>query len=210
MILDLLRKRFSVRSFQETPVPVDILHDMLEAGRLSPSGGNEQAWRFGVITDGSIIARVAEAAYQQKWIAFAPLVIVLCTQKDQDDNGGRDIQVQRFPEWADEVMSMDAQLYSALNSEEHQTKIPAVHMALVALEHGIGCTWVSRFEVSSVARIINVPDGYFPSEILVFGYPAESGHQAKKRPLDELVFCRDGAEQPRSTNREDREGGASE
>ena len=185
MILDLLRTRFSTRSFQDRPIATSILQDMLEAGRLSPSGGNEQAWRFGVITDARTVARVAEAAYQQKWIATAPLVIVLCTQEVQDDNGGRDIQAQRFPELADAMMSMDAQLYSALNSEEHQTKIPGVHMALAALEHGIGCTWVSRFVVSSVARIIDVPDGYFPSEILVFGYPSNLGRHAPKKPLEE-------------------------
>ena len=193
MILDLVRKRYSVRSFRTTPIAESILHDMLEAGRLSSSGGNEQAWRFGVITDPSVIERVAKAAYQQKWIGTAPLLIVLCTQRVQDENGGRNIQVQRFPEWADAMMSMDSRLYSALNSEEHQTKIPAVHMALAALEHGIGCTWVSRFEVRSVAGIIAVPDGYLPSEILAFGYPTENGKQAKKKRLDEIVFRRDAA-----------------
>ena len=196
MILDLVRKRFSVRSFQDTPIAGDILHDMLEAGRLAPSGGNEQPWRFGVITDTSVIARVAQAAYQQRWIATSPLVIVLCTQKVQDADWGRDIQTQRFPELANAIASMDRELYSALNSEEHQSKIPGVHMALVALEHGIGCTWVSRFEVNAVARAINVPKGYFPSEILAFGYPEGTGSQAEKKALDEIVFYRVGAEQP--------------
>ncbi len=144
MILELLRKRFSVRKFQDKAIPQEVVQEMLEAGRLSPSGGNEQAWRFGVITDATTIPRVAEAACQQKWIASAPLLVVLCTRKAQDNNAGRDIQIQRFPELADGIGSMDAQLYSALNSEEHQTKIPAPHMALVALEHGVGCTWVSR------------------------------------------------------------------
>jgi len=190
MILDLLRKRFSVRRFTPAPVPDDVLRDMLEAARLSPSGGNEQAWRFGVIADTPTIARVAEAAYRQRWIGSAPLLIVLCTREVEDDRGGRDIQAQRFPEWADAIMSMDAELYLALNSEEHQTKIPGVHMALVALEHGIGCTWVSRFNVRSVARIVDVPEGYFPSEILAFGYPAGPGRHAAKKPLDELVFWR--------------------
>jgi nitroreductase len=190
MLLDLLRRRCSVRRFDERPVPSEVLRDMLEAGRLSPSGGNEQAWRFGVITDAPTIARVADAAYQQMWIASAPLLIVLCTQEVQDDQGGRHIQVQRFPEWADAIMSVDSKLYSALNSEEHQTKIPGTHMALVALEHGIGSTWVSRFDVKAVSRIINPPVGYFPSEILAFGYPAGAGRPAPKKPLEEIVFYR--------------------
>jgi len=195
MILDLLRKRFSVRKFQDTPIAADILHEMLEAGRLAPSGGNEQAWRFGVITDAPVIARVAQAAYQQKWIVTSPLLIVLCTRKVHDADCGRDIQTQRFPELANAIVSMDRELFSALNSEEHQSKIPGVHMALVALEHGIGCTWVSRFEVKAVAQAINVPKGYFPSEILAFGYPEGMGSQPEKKSLDEIVFYRTGAEQ---------------
>jgi nitroreductase len=50
MITELLRNRFSVRKFQDKPIPDDVVKDMLEAGRLSPSGGNEQPWAFGVVT----------------------------------------------------------------------------------------------------------------------------------------------------------------
>ena len=189
-ILELLRKRHSVRAFQDRPIEPETLHDMLEAARLSPSGGNEQAWRFGVITNPALIAEVAYAAYGQRWIASAPLLIVLCTQMVQDENHGRDIQIQRFPEHTDSIVSMDKALYSALNSEEHQTKIPAAHMALVALENGIGCTWISRFEVGKVAHIIDVPAGFFPTEMLAFGYPTKQGKPKEKKPLDELVFRR--------------------
>lgn len=199
MILDLLEKRFSVRRFRDKAIPHEILGTILEAGRRSPSGGNEQPWLFGVIRAPAIISRVAEAAYQQVWIASAPLLIVLCTRKVQDNNAGRDIQVQRFPEWADALRSMDAELYSAIHSEEHQTKIPGAHMALMALEQGIGCTWVSRFEVNTVAEIISAPKGYVPSEILAFGYPAALGSQAEKKPLDEIVFYRDGDDSPQAS-----------
>ena len=51
MILNLLKKRCSVRSFSEKPISEPILSEILEAGRLSPSGGNKQPWKFGVITD---------------------------------------------------------------------------------------------------------------------------------------------------------------
>lgn len=42
MVLDLLKTRCSVRSFSTEPIPDDIRMEILEAGRLSPSGGNEQ------------------------------------------------------------------------------------------------------------------------------------------------------------------------
>lgn len=55
MILELLNKRCSIRNFKNKNVSNDIINLVLEAGRLSPSGGNEQPWKFGVITDKELI-----------------------------------------------------------------------------------------------------------------------------------------------------------
>jgi nitroreductase len=188
VIVDLLRKRFSVRRFQNRPVPDEVLGDMLEAGRLSPSGGNEQPWAFGILTDRDLIARVAEIAYGQRWIASAPLLIVLCTRGVGDERGGRDIQRARFPEHAAAIARMDQDLYWALNQEEHQTKIAGTHMALAALEHGVGSCWVSRFEVRRLAELLCLPAGWVPSEILTLGYPEQVRPAAPKKPVQEVVF----------------------
>jgi nitroreductase len=188
MIIALLRNRFSLRKFQDKPIPEEVLQDVLEAGRLSPSGGNEQPWVFGVMTERTLIAQIAEIAYQQKWIAKAPLLIVLCTVGVGDERSGRDIQKVRFPEYREVIEMMDQELYWALNQEEHQTKIAGTHMALAALEHGVGCCWVSQFDVLRLAKLLNLPRGTLPSEILVLGYPEEEGKLTKKKGLDEVVF----------------------
>ena len=188
MITELLRNRFSVRKFQDKPIPDDVVQCMLEAGRLSPSGGNEQPWLFGVITDHTLITQIGELACQQEWIAQAPLLIVLCTVGVGDERGGRDIQKYRFPEYTEAIAQMDQDLYWALNQEEHQTKIAGTHMALVALEHGVGSCWVSQFEVKRLAKLLNLPRGCIPSEILVLGYPEQERKLTKKKDLDEVVF----------------------
>jgi nitroreductase len=161
---------------------------MLEAARLSPSGGNEQPWAFGVIADPILIAGVAKISHGQEWIAHAPLVIVLCTVCVEDDRGGRDIQLHRFPRYAEAIKSISQQLYWALNQEEHQTKIPGTHMVLAALEHGVGSCWVSRFDVEELAQILNLPTNYLPSEILVFGYAESEQQPREKKSLEQLVF----------------------
>ena len=38
----LVRTRYSVRAYKDTPVPEDILAQILEAGRLAPSAHNSQ------------------------------------------------------------------------------------------------------------------------------------------------------------------------
>ena len=184
----LLKTRASVRQFQPQPVPPGVLADILEAGRLSPSGGNEQPWRFGVITDPALIADLAQLAYRQTWMAQAPLLIVLCITPVSDEAGGRDIQAQRYPEQAAAIRQMEPALYWALNQEEHQTKIAGTHMLLAALEQGVGGCWVSRFDVRAVARRLNLPRNILPAEILALGYPARSPKPLRKKPLKEIVF----------------------
>lgn len=190
MVLELLSKRWSVRKFVSKPISDVVIQKILEAGRLSPSGGNEQPWRFGVITDSKLIDKIAHLAYEQKWIETAPLLIVLCTRIVSDERGGRSIQKARFPEWAEEIALMDKDLYSKMNQEEHQTKIAGTHMALVALEEGIGSTWVSYYQVEEVAQLLDLPESYIPAEILVFGYPAEEQKVREKKELKEIVFYR--------------------
>jgi nitroreductase len=187
-ITELLKTRFSTRSYQRQPIPQPVLEYILEAGRLSPSGGNEQPWRFGVITDSDLIANIAQLAHRQEWLAQAPLLIVLCTVFVADSRGGRDIQRHRFPEYADAITDMEPGLYRALNQEEHQTKIAGTHMVLAAWEHGVGACWVSRFKVQPLARLLNLPENILPSEILAFGYPERQQNPITKKNLDELIF----------------------
>lgn len=56
MLLDLLKQRYSCRAFAPTPIPKEVIEYMLECACLSPSGGNEQPWMFGIITDREQIA----------------------------------------------------------------------------------------------------------------------------------------------------------
>lgn len=188
MILELLRSRSSIRSFETRRIPEAILDDILEAGRLSPSGGNEQPWLFGVITNGELITSIAELARGQLWIAGAPAIIALCTRHVGDDRGGRGTQKLRFPDYADEIDSLPLGLFHALTQEEHQTKIAGAHMALVALEHGIGSCWVSHFDVASVSRLLRLPPGCTASELLVLGYPSGDRTMQPKRQKADVVF----------------------
>jgi nitroreductase len=51
--------RKSVRSFQDKEISQEILNNMMEAARLSPSFQNRQCWRFIVVKDKKLISDLA-------------------------------------------------------------------------------------------------------------------------------------------------------
>ena len=51
MVLNLLRSRYSCRNYSSKAISNDIISYILECGRLSASGGNDQPWKFGVIVE---------------------------------------------------------------------------------------------------------------------------------------------------------------
>ena len=189
MILELLKNRYSARNFLDRPIPEEIIREMLEVARLSPSGGNEQAWAFGVITDRSVIEKIARLSYgNQEWMRKAPLIIALCTRITSQPMS----EDLRFPD----LVTANEEYLVFLCMEEHQVKIPGTHMAIVALEHGIQCTWVSHYKVVEVAKVLMLPARYLPSNLLVFGYPKGENPTKdgipRKRKLKDIVFYNTG------------------
>ncbi len=57
-------ERRSVRRFLPDPVPEADIREMLECARWAPSDTNQQPWRFVVITNRDLIARVEEICWQ--------------------------------------------------------------------------------------------------------------------------------------------------
>jgi len=193
VILDLLKRRYSARRFLDRKIPDDIIQEMLEAASLAPSGGNEQAWAFGAITCVDLIRRIAGLSYgNAKWIVGSPLVVALCTRL----TGGMPAENLRFPEYT----SLPDERLKRAYMEEHQVKIPGTQMAMVALEHGIQCTWVSHFKVRETERVLRLPKGYLPTNLLAFGYPVgenpTTGGKPRKRDLKEIMFYNTGESLP--------------
>ena len=44
MLMDIIRKRRSVRSYAEKPIPEEVIKELIEAARLAPSAKNLQEW----------------------------------------------------------------------------------------------------------------------------------------------------------------------
>ena len=61
-VIDAIRKRRSVRSYESKPIPKDIINMIIAAGNEAPSSMNSQPWRFVVVEDKEIHQKLLQIA----------------------------------------------------------------------------------------------------------------------------------------------------
>ncbi len=71
---EVIRKRRSIRRYRRDPVPKEVLEEILECGRLAPSGSNRQPWHFVVVSDSGMKREMGIP----DWAAQAPVVLAVC------------------------------------------------------------------------------------------------------------------------------------
>ncbi len=77
-VLEVIKKRRSVRKYKKDPIPEEALLRVLEAARLAPSGKNFQPWKFIIVKDKALKEKLAQASAGQFFMAEAPIIIVGC------------------------------------------------------------------------------------------------------------------------------------
>src|SRR6195952_1186442 len=77
-----IAERRATPSFDGAPIPAEDLRQIVDAGRLSPSGYNLQPWRFVVVQSPEQKRRLRGASYNQAKVEEASAVIVACGDAD--------------------------------------------------------------------------------------------------------------------------------
>ena len=98
---DAIRSRRNVRSYADEAIAPKDLDQILEAGRRTPSAGNQQAWDFVVCTDPEQLAQLAKVWRSAGHVARSAATIALIAPNAQDARS-RDQELARrllgFPE----------------------------------------------------------------------------------------------------------------
>ncbi len=80
-VFDSIRTLLAVRSYEQRPVPEEVLRRILEAGRLTASAMNRQPWHFIVVQAPDTLRQLGAAAPNGPYIAQAPLAIVVVVDR---------------------------------------------------------------------------------------------------------------------------------
>jgi nitroreductase len=104
---DAIRTVLAVRRFKDTPIPEPVVRQIVEAGRLTASGGNSQPWHFIVVRDKETLRRLGQLARTGPYIPQAPLAIVVTMDSGHlaESDCSRAIQDMILAAWSQGVGS---------------------------------------------------------------------------------------------------------
>ncbi|MCX5708458.1 MAG: nitroreductase family protein [Candidatus Omnitrophica bacterium] len=79
-LIELIKKRRSVREFLNKPISRDCLEDIVDAARFAPTARNVQPWEFVVVTEKEALKHIAEISEHGKFISSAAASILVFSQ----------------------------------------------------------------------------------------------------------------------------------
>jgi nitroreductase len=151
-IHDLLKRRWSPRTFGERLVEPDTLRSLFEAARWAPSSNNEQPWRFLVATKENkadwdrLFACLVEG--NQKWARQAPVLMLSIAKLTFDDK-------------------------SVNRHALHDTGMAVENLIIQATSMGLFVHQMAGFRRDQARKECQVPDGYEPVAMIALGYPGD-------------------------------------
>ena len=203
-LMALLKKRRSIRRFRPDPVPQELIHKIIEAGRFAPSGFNMQPWEFVVVTDADLRAEIVAhlAFYWQQskdmekarpqwqgrtWqltgmtdvkgdFTAAPAYILLLGDPRTQDGLPMGVQCDRNRR---RIIYLSSLANAFLQ----------MHLAAAAL--GLAAQWVSAVQTSygacMIKHLLGIPPMYEVYDMIALGYPALKPPGKFMRETDKMI-----------------------
>jgi nitroreductase len=148
--LECIMTRRSIRKFTDERVAPEQIETVLEAAMAAPSAGNQQPWRFIVLTERERLNAAAETTPYGKMLREAAFALVVCADT-------RELKHETM--WQQDCSA-------------------AVQNALLAAHAlGLGGVWLGFWpkmeRVEPLKEAMGMPQGIEPLAVLAFGHPAE-------------------------------------
>ena len=172
-VIEAIKTRRSIRRYKTTRVNNKTIELILEAARWAPSWSNTQCWKFVVVRDSHIKAKLADTLGENPAtdaIRSAPVVIVACAELGKAGYKQGELTTDKG-DWYmfDVALAMQ-------------------NLVLAAHSVGMGTVYVGLFDAKKVAAILGVPQGFCVVSLTPLGYPDEELAPRPRKELSEIVF----------------------
>ena len=163
---EVIKNRYSCRSFDTRKIDRTDLDAILEAGRLAPTAKNLQEQKIYVAESEEALAKIDKST-PCRYGAPAVIVVAFDSKNVFVYPGGK------------------------RDSGAEDAAIIATHMILAAADEGLDSCWINFFDPDKAKEILGLPEN---EEVLMFmdlGYAAEGtgplANHASRKPLSETV-----------------------
>jgi nitroreductase len=153
-------KRRSIRRFKDKPVPYEVLEKCADAGRLAPSGRNQQVCEFIIVDDKEILPEIFDN--------------IGGSVKMPPEKGGplpENTPKAYFVIVIDKTLEADAKRRKITL---YDIGMAAENIILTAFEEGLGCCPIMMFKEERIKKALKIPEGYDVGLVIVAGYPEET------------------------------------
>jgi nitroreductase len=188
----------AMRRVHPDPIPPDVQQRILDAAIRAPSGGNMQNWRFMLVDDADVKAKLGpiyRACLAQLWATLYKERIDAAKANPADPESDQLLRMQRSAQYlADHFEEYPLLLFSFV---QHDPSGGSIHpatwsAALAARAEGVGSSWTSVFvfDLEPVLETLGVPteEGWIFASCLLFGYPTGRWGVAPRRPVHEVSY----------------------
>lgn len=170
--LKLVAARQSDRAYDHSrPVEPEKLERILEAARLAPSACNAQPWKFVVVTEPELAARVGKATAglgMNKFAKDAPVHILV----------------------VEESMNITSYLGAKIKDKYFpliDIGIATAHIALAAEAEGLGSCILGWLDEKAIKQLVGIPASKRLLLDITIGYPAKPKRKKSRKPLEKVV-----------------------
>jgi nitroreductase len=196
---DAIEHRRSIRKFKLDPIPDEHINALLEAARLAPSGSNAQPWRFKIVKDQNTKVKLAQTAYDQSFVAEAPVVLVCCADI-KGYLGGTVSGIQdlgRIKAVEDRIVKIILDRVGEMRSVPIEQVVSRIafnvtiaieHIVLRALDFGLGTCWVRLIDEKKIRHLFGWDENIHIVALLPVGYPDEFPLQRKRLKLEDILI----------------------
>lgn len=202
---DVVANRRSIRRFKKEGVPDSDIRKIIEAGIQAPSANNSQPWRFVVVKNRDILAKMADAvrsmvdrmiplaeserdaqrlaAYKSNYYVFfehAPVVIVVLAEQY---NASTDRILRKMGYSDDDIK----RLRPMPGLQSVSAAIENILLAAHAL--GYGACWMTGPLVAQdeFSKLLNYGKDMYAAALIPIGIPAEDPPARSRKLIDEVM-----------------------